>query len=155
MPGMDHLLTKAFLATGGAVAYKQFQCVKQVAESTLQPAQCAIMTAGDTNPPLGVVQEPLDAAKTVTGKAFVGVALSGNTKVIVGATANIAIGKFVIPSATVAGAVDALAGIVGASAGTQVVGKIIGVLGNSINQAVTAGDLIDIELLPGHVVYLT
>ena len=23
MPGMDHLLTKAFLATGGAVAYKQ------------------------------------------------------------------------------------------------------------------------------------
>ena len=87
MPGMDHLLTKAFLATGGAVAYKQFQCVKQVAESTLQPAQCAIMTAGDTNPPLGVVQEPLDAVKTATGKAFVGVALSGNTKVIVGATA--------------------------------------------------------------------
>jgi hypothetical protein len=148
---MDHLLTKAFLATGGAVAYKQFQVVKQVAESTLQPAQCAVMTAADTSPVLGVVQEPLDAVKTATGKAFVGVALSGNTKVIVGVTTNIAIGKFVVPSATVAGAVDALAANLGA--GLYVVGKIIGVGGNSIGQAVTAGDLIDIELLPGHVVY--
>lgn len=154
MPGMDHLLQKAFLATGGAVAYKQFQCVKQVAETTLQPAQCAIMTAGDTSPPLGVVQEPLDAAKTATGKAFVGVALQGNTKVIVGATANIAVGKYVVPSATVAGAVDALAGVTNAAA-VFVVGKIIGVSGNSIGQAVTAGDLIDIELLPGHAVYVS
>jgi hypothetical protein len=152
---MDYKLSKAFLATGGSVALKKFQVVKQVAETTIQPAQCALYAHTDAVMPLGVLMEDLDAAKTNTGKAFVNVALEGNVKVIVGATTNMAIGKYVIPSITVDGAVDALAGMVGASAGTHVLGRIIGVSGNSIGQSVTAGDYIDIELTPGLVTYLT
>jgi hypothetical protein len=152
---MDHILNKAFLATGGAVAYKQFQVVKQVAESTLQPAQCAIYDHGGGAKVLGVVQEPLDAVKTATGKAFVGVALSGNSKCIVGVATNVAVGNYVVPSATIDGAVDAITGLVGTSAGQSIVGKIIGVAGNSIGQSATAGDIIDVELMVGQILYAT
>ena len=154
MPGMDHILSKAYLMTGSS-AVKQFQVVKQVAETTLVPAQCAVMTAGDTATVLGVVQEPLDAAKVTTGKAFVNVATTGNTKVIVGVATNCAIGAYAVPSASVAGAVDFLAGKVGSSGGTYIVGQVIGIKGNSIGQAVTAGDLIDITLMAGEVLFLS
>jgi hypothetical protein len=154
MPGMDHILNKGFLITGSA-AVKQFQVVKQATETTIQPAQCTVMSAADTAPVLGVVQEAVDAAKVVTGKAVVSVAMMGLTKVIVGATANVAIGAYVVPSATVAGAVDALAGKTGASGGQYIVGQIVGIKGNSIGQSVTAGDIIDIELMAGDLVFLT
>lgn len=154
MPGMDHILDKAYLMTGSS-AVKQFQVVKQVAETTLQPAQCAVMTAGDSAAVLGVVQEALDAAKAATGKAFVSVRGIGNTKVIVGVATNCAIGAYCIPSGTVAGAVDFLAGKTGTSGGQFIVGQVIGIKGNSIGQAVTAGDLIDITLMAGDLLYAT
>jgi hypothetical protein len=155
MPGMDHILCKAYLATGGSVALKQFQVMKQVAETTIQPAQCALYLHTDTVSVLGVIQEPLDAAKTNTGKAFVNVALQGLTKVIVGTTANCAIGAYVVPSVTVDGACDFLAGKVGASGGQYIVGQVTGIKGNSIGQSVTVGDLIDIQLMAGDLVYLS
>jgi hypothetical protein len=154
MPGMDHILNKAYLATG-TNAFKQFQVVKQVAETTLQPAQCALYLHTDTVPVLGVIQEALDAAKTTTGKAFVGVALQGLSKVIVGVATNCAIGAYVIPSATVDGACDFLAGKLGSSGGTYIVGQVTGIKGNSIGQAVTAGDLVDIQIMAGDLLYLT
>ena len=47
MPGMDHILSKGFLATGGSVAYSQFMVVQQINAatgplSTINQAQCQI-----------------------------------------------------------------------------------------------------------------
>jgi hypothetical protein len=153
---MDHILSKAYLMAG-VTALKQFQVMKQVAETTLQPAQANLYLHTDSNATvsvLGVVQEALDAAKAATGKAFVNVAIQGLTKVIVGTTANCAIGSYAIPSATVDGACDFTTKL-GASAGTYIVGQVTGIKGNSIGQTLTVGDLIDIQLMAGELTFLS
>ena len=63
MPGMDHVLSKAFLATGGSVAYPQWSLVQQVAGVGLTPAavQLAPTTAGTATTPGDPQQKAADA----------------------------------------------------------------------------------------------
>jgi hypothetical protein len=155
MPGMDHILSKGFLATGGSVAYKQWQVVKQIAGTTLAPAQCAIMVATTDLAvvPLGVCMEPLDAAKTVTGKAIINVALQGNIKCIWDGVGTLAVGAVMGLSAGTAGVKDGQVTVMTkAIAGAQpkpALGICLGFVGNSMGQAATAGDWIDVQLEPG------
>jgi hypothetical protein len=156
MPGMDNILNKAYLATGGSQAYTKFQVVKQVSETTLIPAQCALMvsTTDVALEPLGVCMEDLDAAKTNTGKAFINVALEGNVKVIWdGAGSAPTPGAFVKLSALTAGSGNGMVTVATkAAAGAQpvpVVGRVVGILGNSIGATAAKGDWFDIQLTPG------
>jgi hypothetical protein len=161
MPGMDHILSKAYLATGGSVAYLQFQVMQEVAAVGLVPAAVQICpTSGFGSGVIGVVQEPLDATKTATGKAFVNVALQGNTKVIWdgttsgGSPASIApaLGCYVVPSTTVAGRVRCISSAITSLVGIPVVGQLISLPGSPLptfGANAAAGDLFDVELLPG------
>jgi hypothetical protein len=172
MPGMDHILNKAFLATGGAVAYPQFSVVQQVSAVGVVPAACqlaptslGVAGGGGAAAALGVCQEPLDAVKTATGKAFVSVALAGNTKVIWDgttggttpwATVGVApvIGALVVPSQAVAGRVKFLPPGTTAFLGWQLLGVLIGLPGSPLptfGASAAAGDLCDIALTPGAV----
>jgi hypothetical protein len=146
---MDHILAKGFLATGGSVAYAFGQVVQQInlatgPLSTINQAQCQICPA--QNPVghsiLGVCQENLDAVKTATGKAIIGVALQGNVKVIwdgVGTPA--ADNATVVPSTTVAGAV---------AFHTQTASFLnLPIVGIPLTLPTTAADFFDIQLTPG------
>jgi len=153
---MDHVLAKAFLATGGSVAYSRWQVVKQLGGSTMLPAQCAVMvsTTDAAVLPLGVCMEDLDAVKTNTGKAMINIALEGNVKAIwdgVGAAPTP--GSVVKLSAKAAGTGNGQVTVATkAAAGVQpaaCLGYVLDILGNSIGQTATAGDWLDVELVPG------
>jgi len=133
MPGMDHILSKGFLATGGSVAYAFGQVVKQAAASTLQPAQCALATA-TTDAIIGVAQEDLDAVKTNTGKAIIGVAVEGTVKCIAG-TNNIAIGQKMT--------VDSSSRVIASTTATD---KCVGI---AMSASTAVGDYVDVLLTPG------
>jgi hypothetical protein len=159
MPGMDYGRSKAYLATG-SVAYKRWQVVKNVTGTTLNPAQCAIMvaTTDAAVPPLGVCMEDLDVAKVNTGKAFINVALEGNVKAIWdGSGTTPAPGLYVGLSGGTAGTKDGQVTVVAATPGTAafVIGRILDIVGNSIGQAATAGDWLDIQLLPGERMFVS
>ena len=165
MPGSDHILNKAFLATGGSVAYVQFMVMQQVAAVGLVPAAVQICptaagAAGANSISLaGIVQEPLDAAKTNTGKAFVNVAVQGTSKAIwdgtTGGTTPWAtngvtptIGCLVVPSATTAGRVKFIPGNTG-FVGFALVGALISLPGSPLptfGANAAAGDLFDVAL---------
>lgn len=157
MPGMDHILNKAFLATGGSVAYPQWCVVQQVSAvgvvpAAVQIAATALGTAGASDiATLGVCQEPLDAVKTATGKAFISVALAGNTKVIWDGTGTPALGALVVPSGTVAGRVKFVANLA-TFQGFQVLGTCLSLPGSPLptfGGSGAAGDLFDIALTSG------
>jgi|ERR1700746_288231 len=168
MPGMDHVLAKGFLATGGAVAYPQWSVVQQVSAVGLVPAavQLAPTTAGTAAGSVdivGVCQEPLDATKTVTGKAFINVALSGNVKCIWDGTTGgttpwatvgvaPALGCYVVPSQAVAGRVKFLPPTGSGGLGYGVIGMLIALPGSPLptfGAGAAAGDLFDCMLMVG------
>src|ERR1700761_8613377 len=156
MPGMDHILSKAFLATGGSVAYSKWTLVKAVAGTTLIPAQFAKMvsTTDAGVIPLGVCMEDVDATKVATGKAFINIALEGNVKCIWdGQGTTPAPGLVVGLSGQTAGTGDGRVTVITkAGAGVQpkaAIGVILDIVGNSIGQSATAGDWFDVELMPG------
>lgn len=168
MPGMDHILAKAFLATGGSVAYPIFSVVQQVAGVGLVPAAVQLaplslgVAGGGGAAPLGVCMETLDATKTVTGKAFINIALEGNVKCVWDGTTGgttpwatvgvaPAIGCLVVPSATVIGRVKFLP-IAAAFLGWSVVGTLISLPGSPLptfGAGAAAGDLFDLALTQG------
>jgi hypothetical protein len=163
---MDHILSKAFLATGGNVAYPQWSVVQQVAAVGLTPAACVLapITLGVAAqaPPLGVCQEQLDAAKTVTGKAFVNVALDGNVKCIWDGTTGGTTPWATVGAAPVLGALVVCSQLVpgrvkfittqAAYLGWQVLGTLISLPGSPLptfGANAAAGDLFDVELTVG------
>jgi len=154
MPGMDHVISKAFLATGGSVAYVPFMVVSQVAAVGLVPAAVQITptsagTAGAGSTGIvGVCQEALDAAKTNTGKAFINVAIEGDTKVIWDGTGTPVIGGYVVPSSTVAGSVKFVTSVT-TFQGFALVGVALSLPGSPLptfGANAAAGDLFDIAL---------
>jgi hypothetical protein len=170
MPGMDHILAKAFLATGGAVAYPQWCVVQQVGAVGLVPAAVQIAPTslgvaggGGAAASLGVCQDALDAVKTATGKAFINVALDGNTKCIWDgttggvtpwATVGVApvLGALVVPSQTVAGRVKFLPPGSTAYLGWQILGTLISLPGSPLptfGAGAAAGDIFDVALSLG------
>jgi hypothetical protein len=168
MPGSDHVLAKAFLATGGSVAYPQWSVVQQVAAVGLVPAavQLAPTSAGvaaTSTGLIGVCQEPLDAVKTNTGKAFINVAVQGLTKCIWDgttggttpwATVGIApvLGAYVAASQAVAGRVKFLPATGSGGLGFGIIGVLVSLPGSPLptfGASAAAGDLFDIELMPG------
>jgi predicted membrane protein len=166
MPGMDHVISKAFLATGGSIAYPQWSVVQQVAAVGVTPAACALapITLGvaAAAPPLGVCQEQLDAVKTATNKAFVNVALDGNVKCIWDgttggttpwATVGIApaIGALVVCSQLVPGRVKFISAQA-AYLGWQVLGTLLSLPGSPLptfGANAAAGDIFDVALTIG------
>jgi|SRR5882724_1148382 len=159
MPGMDYGRSKAYLATG-SVAYKRGYVVKATTGTTLVPAQCGILvaTTDAAVPPLGVCMEDLDAAKVTTGKAFINIALEGNVKVIWdGSGTTPSPGLYVGLSGGSAGVKDGQVTVVAATPGaaTFVIGRVLSIIGNSIGQAATAGDYMDIQLLPGERMFVS
>jgi hypothetical protein len=155
MPGMDHILSKGYLLTGG-VAFSRWQVVKAVAGSTTVPAQCAKMvsTTDAGVVPLGVCMEDVDLTKVQTGKAIAQIATNGNVKCIWdGQGAAPTPGAIVKLSGQAPGTGDGRVTVATkAIAGAQpaaVLGVVLDILGNSIGQAATAGDWIDVELNPG------
>jgi hypothetical protein len=157
MPGMDHILAKAFLATGGSVSYPQWCVVTQVSAVGLVPAAVQIAPVGfgaagvaDVGL-LGVCQDQLDATKTVTGKAFINVALAGNTKVIWDGVGTPALGAYVVPSAATPGRVKFVANLA-TFQGFEVLGVAISLPGNPLptfGASAASGDLFDIALTTG------
>jgi hypothetical protein len=162
MPGMDHILAKAFLATGGSVAYPQWAVVTQVAAVGLVAAAVQITpttagTTGTAQTVIGVCQEQLDATKTVTGKAFINVALQGNVKVIWDGTTSAggtpasvtpALGLYVVPSNTVAGRVRIITPPA-TYQGIPLLGTLISLPGSPLptfGANAAAGDLFDVAL---------
>jgi hypothetical protein len=149
MPGMDHILTKGFLATGGSVAYTFGMVVTQVNLATgplsvINQAQCAICAAQSPvgHSVLGVCQENLDAVKTVTGKAVIGIALQGNVQVVWDGAGTAAWdNSVVIPSTTVAGAV--------AFRAASTTFANIPVVGTPLTLPAVTGDVFNIQLTPG------
>jgi hypothetical protein len=157
---MDHVLSKAYLATGGSVAYTRWTLVKALTGTTLIPAQCAKMvsTTDAGVMPLGVCMEDLDATKTSTGKAFIQIATQGIVKCIwdgVGTTP--APDLYVGLSAKTAGTGDGQVTVVAntPAAVTFVVGRVIDILGQSIGATAAAGDWIDVELTPGNRLFVS
>jgi hypothetical protein len=146
MAGQDHLLTKAFLATGSN-AYILGQVVVAVAGSTLDPNQMVQATVGAgvalQPAPIGVVTENLDLVKVQTGKAYAGVAIAGVCWVIWDGVGTLGPGVPMVPSAAVAGRV--FAGSTIGTTGRPSVGIWLGYDGASP----AAGDLIQILLTPG------
>jgi hypothetical protein len=150
MAGQDHVLSKAFLATGAA-AYVFGQCVVAVAGTTLDPNQM-IQANTTTNlaafapTPLGLVQENLDLIKVQTGKAYGTVAIAGIAFGIWDGVGALVYGANLAPSAVLSGrlAVATLA----APAGKPVVGTYIGGAGGT-TAAAAAGDIISVLLTPG------
>jgi hypothetical protein len=156
MPGMDHILSKGYLATGGAVAFSRWQLVKAVAGTTITPAQCAKMISATdiAVTPLGVCMEDLDATKTATGKAFIQVATIGNVKCIwdgVGTAPapGLVVGLSRATAGTKDGQVTVLTKAIAGAQPQPAIGVVLDILGNSIGQAATAGDWFDVELVPG------
>lgn len=156
MPGMDHILNKAFLATGGSVTYPQFCVVQQVSAVGVTPAAVQIAgtglgTAGVADiATLGVNQDLLDAAKTNTGKAFINVAMAGNSKVIWDGVGTPVLGGLVVPSGGTAGRVKFVANLA-TFQGFQVLGIAISLPGSPLptfGASAAAGDLFDIMLTP-------
>jgi hypothetical protein len=164
---MDHILNKAFLATGGSVAYPIFSVVQQVSAVGLTPAAVQLAptsagTAAGSTAIVGVCQEALDAAKTVTGKAFVSVAVAGLTKAIWDGTTGgttpwatvgvaPALGVYVVPSATVAGRVKFITAPA-AFLGFGVIGQLVALPGSPLptfGASAAAGDLFDVDLTIG------
>jgi hypothetical protein len=143
MSGQDHLLAKAFLATGGA-AYVYGQCVTLAAGTALDPNQMVItpITArGITTPAyLGLVQENLDLVKVATGKAYASVALAGVGFGI--ADGAVAIGAMVCHSVVTAGQLHAVAKTAAGSAPLPIMGM-------AMTTATTAGDIFSVLLMPG------
>jgi hypothetical protein len=99
MEGMNYVLAKGFLATGGNVAYNRGDLVKWATGSTLQPSQVAL-SAASNDAIAGVVLEDLDAAKVNTGKAYVGVQILGIAQVVWGGGTAVAIGDKLMPGAS-------------------------------------------------------
>jgi hypothetical protein len=161
MPGMDHLLAKGFLATGGSVAYTFGQVVEQVNASTgplsvINQAQCvqyplaaslSALRAGA--PVLGVCQENLDAVKTATGKAIIGIALQGDVKVVWDGTGTPSLNNAVIPSYTGGGGSLIAVGNVAFVAPTAGTFNGYPVVGIPLTLPAAAGDWFDIQLTPG------
>jgi hypothetical protein len=142
MPGSNYDYSKAFLATG-STAYAFGELVKPAVGATLQPAQCARVSA-ITDFVLGVAQENLDVAKVLTGKAYIGVALEGAAKVIFDGGTVPAIGDYMTIGSTTQTRVKRLGtqpANGGAFQGFQVVGICFSV-------PAVAGDIFDIWLTP-------
>jgi hypothetical protein len=165
---MDQILSKAFLATGGSVSYPQWSVVQQVAAVGLVPAavQLAPVTAGTAAGSVGIIgvcAELLDATKTVTGKAFVNIAIDGNCKCIWDgttggatpwATVGVApgIGVYAVPSATTPGRVKFIPATGSGGLGYGAIGMLISQPGSPLpvfGAGAAAGDLFDITLLVG------
>jgi hypothetical protein len=165
---MDHVLSKAFLATGGSVAYPQWSLVQQVAGVGLTPAAVQLApttagTAGTSTALVGVCQEVLDAVKAATGKAFINVAMLGNVKCIWDGTTGgatpwatvgvaPALGVYVVPSATVAGRVKFIPAPGTGALDWGIVGMLISLPGNPLptfGAGAAAGDLFDVALAIG------
>jgi hypothetical protein len=150
MPGMDHILSKGFLATGSS-AYTFGQVVQQVnlttgPLATINQAQCQICptsagTAGANSVVLGVCQENLDLVKVQTGKAIIGVAIEGNCKVVWDGTGTPAVGSYIVPSGTVAGQVKFVSSV------TTFQG--FAVVGTPLTLPAAANDFFDISLAIG------
>jgi hypothetical protein len=159
MPGMDHLLSKGFLATGGSVAYQQFQVVQQVNLTTgplavINQAQCQInplaasLAALKGTSIVGVTQESLDAVKTATGKAIIGVAMQGNTKVIWDGSGTPSVNAWVVPSYTgAAGGVPVAGGTTFITKTTTFTG--VPIVGIPLTLPAVAGDIYDVQLMIG------
>jgi hypothetical protein len=74
---MDHILSKGYKATSGQVVTRGFACA-------LSADDTVVTVSGAGAVVLGVYQETLDPVKVTTGKAVVGVALLGITRVKLG-----------------------------------------------------------------------
>jgi hypothetical protein len=152
MAGQDHVLSKAFLATGNA-AYIFGQLVLPVAGTSLDPNQMVIAPAnsgGISAPtPLGLVQENLDLVKVTTSKAYGNVAIAGIAFAIYN-TGTLTVGVPLIPSVAVAGRLDATPqGVTGRPMIGIYMGGGGGILGGGTTAAVAAGDIIAVLLTPG------
>jgi len=147
MAGQDHLLSKAFLATGSA-AYILGQIVVATAGSTLDPNQIVQATTGagaaQAPTPIGVCAENLDLVKVQTGKAYVSVTIAGTAFVIWDGVGTLAPGCALVPSGSVAGRVAQVA-VPSTASQKPVVGIWLGYDGASP----AAGDLILCMLTPG------
>jgi hypothetical protein len=138
MAGSNYLLDKGFpvlstynsSAAAGVLAYRVVKW-----SSTGIDLQTA---ATPTTFTLGVVQENVDQAKVATGKAVADVRLAGITKVLVTTATSLQIGARVMAGAS--------GGVVFATTTNQVLGIIVGV---GTSGTITAGDLVDVLLVPG------
>lgn len=138
MAGSNYVLDKGFpvlstyngSAAAGVLAYRVVKWSSTAID--LQTASTA------TSGTLGVVQESIDAAKVATGKVVADVRLLGITKVLVTTATSLAIGVRVMAGAA--------GGVVLATTTNQVLGIIVGV---GTSGTITAGDLIDVLLVPG------
>jgi hypothetical protein len=158
MAGQDHILAKAFLATG-AGPYSFGQLVKAAAGTLLDPNQCAIAVAGGAGDSivgkrvLGVCRENLDAAKVATGKAYVSVGLMGIVDCIWDGVGTPVAGALVVPSAAASPANDGRVAFRATSAtygDFPVVGTLMGSAGDLQSGLPTAaGDLIKVMLAIG------
>jgi hypothetical protein len=164
MAGMDHILSKAFLASSSATAALTFgQLVVPAAGSLLDPNQAVVALAGATGAGakagvlLGVCQENLDLAKMATGKAYFGVALQGIVDCIWDGVGTPVAGGAIVPSIQTAGATNN--GRVAFSEGTlstptfaglPIVGLCRGSAGDlQSGLPAAAGDLFKVELRIG------
>jgi hypothetical protein len=104
---MDHILSKGYKVKSDAVVTRGTACVLY-ADDTVDDC----VTGGAGLDVFGVFQETIDATKIATGKATVGVALIGVTRVVLGTggatrgarLANDANGKAVVSAQVAAGA---------------------------------------------------
>lgn len=127
----DYGLDKGFLWEG-TTAQAAFFCVKLGTGG----AWTANLTSAITDRAVGVLQEPLDAAKAVTGRCVVDVRIEGVSRCVAGA-ANAGVIAAGVPVAT-----DAL-GKVQVAVSTQ---KPIGV---SLTATSAANQQLDVQLTPG------
>jgi hypothetical protein len=149
MAGQDHVLAKAFLATGSS-AYILGQVVTAVAGTALDPnqcVQCALAGAGANAPtPLGLATENIDLVKVQTGKAYVNVAIAGIAYGIWDGVGALTPGCSLIPSAAVIGR---LAQVAVGTTGRPCVGVYLGDGGVVAGGSTAAGDIIAVMLTPG------
>lgn len=128
--GPNYGLDKGFLAQG-ATAYAFGEgVVLGTVEQSVTRATTALTVPGF----FGVVQEDLDTTRLATGKAIVGVRITGITRAIAGA----AVAKGAILVNDTSARVVTQAG----AAGTPVIGI-------ALTAAAAAGDHIDVLLTPG------
>lgn len=140
----DHILDKGYpvlstynsSAAAGVVAFR----VVKFSPTAGQPFIDVQTASGSTNTWLGVVQENIDQNDVATGKAIANVRVMGVSKVVVNATP----GTINYGTRVMAGSTGGV--IAAASAGSQIVGIVVGMSSTS-NAA--AGDLIDVLLTPG------
>jgi hypothetical protein len=129
----------------------------------VQLAPVGAGTAAGSTALVGVCQEPLDAVKTATGKAFINVAMAGNVKCIWDGTTGgttpwatvgvaPALGVYVVPSATVAGRVKFIPAGGAGALDWGVLGMLISLPGSPLptfGAGAAAGDLFDLVLALG------